>query len=541
MCGIAVMLGPGAGEHRDVFDAMLAAVAARGERVETLAAPQALLGTARLRIVDRERAVQPWTSTDGRWTINFNGEVFNHAALRAELNAAGRTTRSLGDTEVALEAVLAWGEDGLRRMRGEFALAVVESETRRTFLARDPVGVKPLYWARYDGRLHVASEIKALVPLGVEVHEVPPGHCGWAGPASDPDLHPYLDLFRLGGSGPVLKDVEEAAAAVRSTFTDAVAARVDTDLRVGVILSGGLDSSLTLLQVRALHPDCVAFTIGTEGSEDLAYARRLTADLGVEHVVVPVRPADIGWREVREAIRVSELTEYGDIINAVVSQRLFAAVARAGVKVVLTGDGSDELFGGYDMYRRIDGDDVRRLFLHKIRYLSHTELQRVDRTSMRHRVEARVPFLDTAMLELALRLPREFMMRDGYEKWILRRAFADVLPEYIALRHKNPMSHSSGLHERIRLFRPLFGRFYRAEGYPCFAPLQRDFSEVLRDHGHDLDAAVAAARPARDLTVAEHARDLAGALRWNVSHALARPRSASRPGQVPVERDVSPV
>jgi asparagine synthase (glutamine-hydrolysing) len=520
MCGIALVLGPGAGEQDAVFEAMLGAVAARGERIETRRTPEALLGTARLCIVDREHAVQPWASADGRWTINLNGEVFNHAELRAELGP----TRTLGDTEVALEAVLAWGEDGLRRLRGEFAMAVVETSTRRVFLARDPVGVKPLYWARHDGRLHVASEIKALVGLGARVHEVPPGHCGWADPATDPELHPYLDLYRLGETRPPIVDVEEAAAALRATFTDAVACRVDTDLRVGVVLSGGLDSSLTLTQVHALHPDCVAFTVGTDGSEDVAYARRLCTDLGVEHVVVPVRPASIGLREVREAVRVSELTEYGDIINAVVSQRLFAAVHAAGVKVVLTGDGSDELFGGYDMYRRIGDDDVRRLFLHKLRYLSHTELQRVDRTSMSHRVEARVPFLDPAMLELAMRLPRELKIRDGYEKWILRRAFADVLPDYVLARHKNPMSHSSGLHERVRLFRPLFRRFYREAGYECFAPLQRDFSEVLRDHGFDLDAAVAAARPARDLTVAEHARDLAGALRWNLAHAVRRPR-----------------
>ncbi|SFL55827.1 asparagine synthetase B family protein [Geodermatophilus ruber] len=522
MCGIAMIVGPGAAGQRPLFDGMLAAVAPRGEVQEVLGDDAALLGTARLRIVDRDRAVQPWISGGERWALNFNGEVFNHAELRAQLHAEGRPTRSTSDTEVVLESFLAWGEDALLRMRGEFAFAVTERDTRRVFLARDPAGVKPLYWAHAGGRLHVASEIKALVPLGVAVAEVPPGHCGWADPDTPPALHPYLDLGRLGEGGPVLGDVVEAADALRRTFTEAVRIRVDTDLRVGVVLSGGLDSSLTLIKVRELHPDCVAFTIGVEGSEDLAYARRLTADLGVEHVVIPLRPRELGRREVREAIRVSELTEYGDIINAVVSQRLFAEVHRRGVKVVLTGDGSDELFGGYDMYRRVAQDDVRRLFLHKIRYLSHTELQRVDRTSMGNGVEARVPFLDVAMLDLAMRIPQELKQRDGYEKWIVRHAFADVLPDYIAARHKNPMSHSSGLHERIRLFRPFFPSMYRSFGYACFAPLQRDFSEVLRDHGYDLDAAVAAARPARDLTVAEHARDLAGALRWNLVHLLRR-------------------
>ena len=358
------------------------------------------------------------------------------------------------------------------------------------------------------------------MPLGAKVNEVPPGHCGWADPDTPPALHPYVDLYRLCEDQPMIIDPDQAAHALRETFTDAVAIRVDTDLRVGVVLSGGLDSSLTLIKVRELHPDCVAFTVGTAGSEDLAYARQLTADLGVEHVVVAVRPRELGRREVREAIRVSELTEYGDIINAVVSQRLFGAVHAAGVKVVLTGDGSDELFGGYAMYHRIARHDARRLFLHKIRYLSHTELQRVDRMSMAQQVEARVPFLDLRMLELAMRIPHCLKLCDGYEKWIVRRAFADELPEYIVARHKNPMSHSSGLHERIRLFRPLFPRIYRSFGYQVLAPLQRDFSEVLKDHHYDLDAAVDAARPARDLTVLEHARDFAGAVRWNLTQRV---------------------
>ena len=185
---------------------------------------------------------------------------------------------------------------------------------------------------------------------------------------------------------------------VRRTYREAVRMRVDTDLTVGVILSGGLDSSLALAHVREMHPDCVAFTVGTEGSEDLAYARRLTADLGVRHEVVTLRPRDIGLADVREAIRVSEATEYGDVINAVVSLQLFQRVHASGVKIVLTGDGSDELFGGYDMYREISPEQSKALFLHKIRHLSRTELQRVDRTSMGNGVEARVPYLDLDML-----------------------------------------------------------------------------------------------------------------------------------------------
>jgi asparagine synthase (glutamine-hydrolysing) len=269
-----------------------------------------------------------------------------------------------------------------------------------------------------------------------------------------------------------------------------------------------------------MHPDCVALTIGAPGSDDLVYARRLTADLGVPHEVIDPRPGDIRADDVREAIRMSELTEYGDIINAVVSVPLFARARRLGIKVVLTGDGSDELFGGYSMYERIGADSSRRLFLHKIRNLHRTELQRVDRVSMGQGVEARVPFLDLALVELAMRLPAGLKIRDGQEKWIVRRAFADMLPDYVRRRPKNPMSHSSGLHERARLYRPLFAAMHRSFGYDLLDPVRRDFSTLLDQCGYDLDRAIAQSKARPDYTVREHARDRAGALRWNATTAL---------------------
>jgi asparagine synthase (glutamine-hydrolysing) len=536
VCGIALILGPAAADAEDRFAGMLAALAPRGEVRETHRAPGLLAGTQRLRIVDRDAAVQPWTSEDGRWVLCYNGELFNYRELGAQLAALGTPPAGNGDTAVLAAAFAQWGERAVSRFRGEFAFAIADTTDQRLYLARDPVGVKPLYWARSGGALHVASEIKALVPLGQPVHEVPPGHHGWAGAAAGPDLGAYTGLAggpngtgRAGrgaeiGAEPVT-DPAEAAKLVRAAFEDSVRVRVDTDLPVGVILSGGLDSSLTLLHVAQMHPDCVAFTIGAPGSDDLRYARRLCAELGVRHEVVELAPRQIGRAEIRAAIEMSELTEYGDIINAVVSVPLFRRVRDAGVKVVLTGDGSDELFGGYAMYHRASPDQARRLFLHKIRNLARTELQRVDRTSMGHGVEARVPFLDPALVELALALPMDLKVRDGREKWILREAFADLLPGYIRDRPKNPMSHSSGLHERARLYKPLFPGIHRFAGYDRCAPVRRDFSAVLEAAGQDLDLAAAqlAARP--DYSAGERARDFAGALKWN---ALALARGAGR-------------
>ncbi len=528
MCGIALITGTGADEG--LFSRMLSALEPRGEIEGIVRDEQLLAGVRRLRIVDRERAVQPWLSADGRWLLCFNGEIFNYRQLREELSGLGRQFRTESDTEVAAEAFAEWGEQAVGRFRGEFAVAIADRGTGRTYLARDPVGVKPLFWSCRDGRLFLASEVKALTLVGAAVSEVPPGQHGWAEPTGEPPaLAPYVDLMSLGADLPPLEDPAEAAKLLRVAVEDSIRVRVDTDLTVGVILSGGIDSSIVLTHVVQMHPDCVALTIGAPGSDDLLYARRLCGDLGVQHEVIGVRPADIRAGDVREAIRMSELSEYGDIINAVVSVPLFARARQLGIKVVLTGDGSDELFGGYPMYERTAEEASQQLLTRMIGNLHRTELQRVDRVSMGHGIEARVPYLDPAIVELAVRLPVGLKVRDGQEKWILRRAFEGVLPEYVLRRAKNPMSHSSGLHERARLYRPLFAGMHRSFGYDMLEPVHRDFSVVLQRCGDDLDRAIAVTMTGQDYTRVEHARDLAGALRWNAAVALRRsPRTPAR-------------
>ncbi|HLK01225.1 MAG TPA: asparagine synthase-related protein [Streptosporangiaceae bacterium] len=508
MCGIALAVGtdPDAAG----FQRMISTLAPRGEIDEVRCEPGLLAGTRRLPIVARHQAVQPWPSPDGRWLLCFNGEIYNAPELRAELTARGVTLRGGGDTEILLEAFRVWGQEVVRRLRGEYAFAIVERATGLCYLARDPLGVKPLYWTRPGRCLYLASEVKALTHLGTRIREVPPGNHGWAVRDSDPVLSAY---WSPPADETALDDPDLAAKMIRFALEDSIRVRVDTDLTVGVILSGGLDSALTLLHVRQMHPDCVAFTVGAPGSEDLAYSRRLTSDLGVPHEVIELRPRDLRLSDAREAVRTCELTEYGDIINAAVSVPLFRRVRERGVKVVLTGDGSDELFGGYDMYHQIDPEDAQRLFLHKIRNLCRTELQRVDRASMGSTVEARVPFLDPALVSLAMRIPVTLKWRDGQEKWILRRAFADLLPDYIRMRPKNPMSHSSGLHERVRLYKPWFARAHRSHGYDLLGPVRRDFSATLARCDLDLDRAV---REQSACTVAEHVRDLLGALRRNL-------------------------
>src|SRR5258705_7569503 len=146
MCGIALIVGRRA--DRSTFRRMVESLAPRGDVEEILVSDRVLAGTQRLRIVDRDRAVQPWASADGEWLLCYNGEIFNHVELQAELTRLGHKFRTESDTEVVLEAFLEWGEDAVTHLRGEFAFAIVERETGSVYLARDPVGVKPLYWSR---------------------------------------------------------------------------------------------------------------------------------------------------------------------------------------------------------------------------------------------------------------------------------------------------------------------------------------------------------------------------------------------------------
>ncbi|MGI5150417.1 asparagine synthetase B family protein [Plantactinospora sp. CA-294935] len=524
MSGIVLLLGPGA--DRRTFHRMMAELTPRGDLAETQLGPDLLAGVQRLRIVDRERAAQPWCSADGRWLLCYNGEVYNHRELAAELLRLGRPLRTESDTEVVLEAFLAWGPEAVTRLRGEFAFALADTATGRLYLARDALGARPLYWSRHLRRLHVASEVKALVPVGAPISELPPGHHGWADAVSGPELVPYLDLARLGGGQPPVRDTEEAAGLLREAVRDSIRARVDTDLTVGVLLSGGLASTLALLHVRQLHHDCVAFTVGTPDSADVKCARRLAADLGVHHEVIEVQPRDIRLDDIRAAIRISELTEYADLIDAVISVPLFRRVRDLGVRVVLTGDGVDDLFGGHPGSGRVGPEAAGRLFRHRIRNLCRTGLQRMDRISLGHGVETRPPFLDLSLVELAMRLPAELKLRDGRRQWLLRHAYADLLPEYVRDRAREPMAYGSGLHEGVRPYRALFARQYRAFGYELLEPVRRDFDTVLVRCGHDLDRAVAkgTARP----DVFEHARDLAGMARWKVGPAWRRLTGSGR-------------
>jgi asparagine synthase (glutamine-hydrolysing) len=518
MCGIVGVYGHEAGHREGEVARMLAAVRSRGEVDEVQVTDRWSVAARRLRIVDPERAIQPMADEDGDRFVIFNGEIFNHEALREELRARHRFATE-SDTETILHAYEEHGERCVELLDGQFAFVIHDTRTGAVFGARDPYGVVPLYFVSDGATLHVASTIGALTFLGRPIRAVPPGHT--------------LDLE--GSVRPYARPEARAASAregdpamrLKAALGAAVAKRVDTDLPIAVLYSGGIDSSVVLHEASRRHRDVTAFTIGTPDSEDLAISRRFCTERRIRQVIVPIARRDVTPATIRATIRATELAEYLDIINAVVSMPVFRRIHEQGLKVALSGDGGDELFGGYRMYQRVAVGDEEKLFRHKLMSLHRTELQRVDRCSMAFEVETRVPFLDPAVVGIALETPRDQKVRDGVEKWLLRQAYRDELPNYVISRSKNPLSHSSGVHEWARMYKILFGRYYDQERFDLHEPLRMDFSHVLAMNDYDVDRAIAAEGSARDYPRWELVKEAAkaGLRTWVVG---ARTRSSAR-------------
>jgi asparagine synthase (glutamine-hydrolysing) len=240
----------------------------------------------------------------------------------------------------------------------------------------------------------------------------------------------------------VPQEDEATVAELGRLLDDAVCKRVRTDLPIGVIYSAGLDSAVVLGLARRHHPDVTAISVGFPGAPDLEFAARSCAELGVRHVVKHLDYEQLVG-SLHEVVRQIETFEVVDIMDAAVIGPAFEAAREAGIKVVLTGDGSDELFAGYELFR--DHPDPVALMRYRVMNLHRTDLQRVDRISMRHSVEARVPFLDRAVVDFAWGLPLSLKLRDGIEKWVLRKAIDGIIPHYLAWRPKIRMPQGTGL------------------------------------------------------------------------------------------------
>lgn len=395
------------------------------------------LGHTRLAILDVAGGQQPMRH--GQLWIAYNGEIYNHRCLRQQRLAAATFTTST-DTEVILQLYAHYGPECVAWLDGMFALAIQDSD--ELFLARDPLGIKPLYWSKRGETLYFASEIKALTPVTSEILEFPPGH--W--------YHTRLGLYQYyrlptapSSTDRVAESEQEALPMIRETLRAAVHKRLMADVPLGVSLSGGLDSSIVSLLACEKLPHLHSFAVGVEGSPDLIAAREVASILGTQHheyvyteqEMVAVLPTVLYYLESFDPA----------LVRSAIPNYFLARLAANYVKVFLTGEGADELYAGYSYLRAFSEPAALHTELVEITSALHnTNLQRTDRMSMAHGLEARVPFLDVDSVKLAFTLPPSLKVHqpDRPEKALLRRAFAEQLPLEIINRPKAKFSQGAG-------------------------------------------------------------------------------------------------
>jgi asparagine synthase (glutamine-hydrolysing) len=421
---------------------MLARIRARGPDGACSATTRGTwLGHTRLSIVDVAGGTQPLRDSASEHWLICNGEIYNHEDLRQELPGAFRTG---SDSEAALAVLKARGPAGIADLHGMFAFCIADS-SGGLVAARDPVGIKPLYWARRNGRVLFASELCAFdADWRADVETFPPAHYWTSGTG--------LKRFaELEDDSPDYASPQQAREAVLATLTTAVHRQLMSDdgVGVGVFLSGGLDSNLIAAvaakAAREKGTRLQTFTAGVDGSPDLLAARDVAEYLDTDHHerIYTAEEAIESLPEVVESIESYEPS----LVRSAVPNYLLAQLAVEHVKVVLTGEGADELFAGYDHLRDIvDPDELRAELVRSVEGLHNLNLQRCDRVTMAHGLEARVPFLDLDMIHVAQRVPIRWKLpgEEGQEKRLLREAFAGELPAQFLSRPKAQFGDGSG-------------------------------------------------------------------------------------------------
>jgi asparagine synthase (glutamine-hydrolysing) len=450
MCGIAAAYGPhGASETERMLDLLVH----RGpDDAGEVRVDGAWLGHRRLSIVDVDGGHQPFVNASGDVWLVGNGEVYNHEQVRATLGSAPFATRS--DNEVALHLLDERGPAALDKLEGMFAF-LVAAEDGRFIAARDPVGIKPLYWARRDGRVRFASEMSAFAPGWMPYVEAFPPGCHWT--PQDGVVRFASPVPQSGAGAPSARagwnegaePPADALAATRKMLIASVQRQMMGDVPVGVFLSGGLDSAI-VAAIAARHlarngERLKTFAVGTQDSADLLAARVVARHLDSEH---HERVYDS-----REAVRalpdVVRAIEHFDpsLVRSAVPNFMLAEMTAQHVKVVLTGEGADELFAGYEYLRGFDSpESLQAELMRTVHGLHNLNLQRCDRVTMAHGLEARVPFLDRQVIAFAFGLPMAWKQSapGELEKRLLRRAFDGWLPEQILWREKAEFGDGSG-------------------------------------------------------------------------------------------------
>ena len=417
---------------------------------------RAILAHERLAIVDPLSGSQPLYSPDGQVVLAVNGEIYNHHELRQALPDYNFSTQS--DSEVILALYLEKGVSFIEELNGIFGFVLYDSRDDSYLIARDHMGIIPLYYGRDDlGQLFVASELKALEGYCTTIDQFPPGF--WMSSTEqggEPQCWYTRDWEEFGA----VHTNETDLSVLRQGLEDAVYRQLMSDVPYGVLLSGGLDSSVIAAITKkfaarrvesndaeeAWYPQLHSFAVGLKGAPDLLAAQRAADHIGTIHHEVNFTIQE-GLDAIRDVVYHLETYDVTTIRASTPMYLLARVIKSMGIKMVLSGEGSDELFGGYLYFHKApNAQEFHEETVRKLKKLYLYDCLRANKSLAAWGVEGRVPFLDKEFMDIAMRInPQDKMIGKGkMEKWVVRKAFEDYLPESIAWRQKEQFSDGVG-------------------------------------------------------------------------------------------------
>lgn len=416
---------------------------------------KAILAHERLSIVDPESGKQPLFSKDGKLVLAVNGEIYNHQEIRKQFEGKYEfLTKS--DCEVILALYREKGPNFMEDLNGIFAFALYDIEKNIFMIGRDHIGIIPLYQGWDDeGTYYVGSELKALEGFCTKIEEFLPGQYYYS-----PDGKPTEWYSRDWENFDAVKDNVSDIDVLRDALEAAVERQLMADVPYGVLLSGGLDSSIISAIAKkyaakriesgntedAWWPQLHSFAVGLDGSPDLIAARKVADHIGTIHHEIHFTVQE-GLDAVRDVIYHVETYDVTTIRASTPMYLLSRVIKSMGVKMVLSGEGADEIFGGYLYFHKApNAEEFHKETVRKLDKLHLYDCLRANKSLASWGVEGRVPFLDKEFMDIAMRLnPKDKMAGNGkMEKWILRKAFEDYLPESVTWRQKEQFSDGVG-------------------------------------------------------------------------------------------------
>jgi len=471
MCGVIAILNidaaPGAmAELRQTALAMAAKIRHRGPDWSGIYSDaHAVLAHERLAIVDVEHGAQPLVDAASGCVLTVNGEIYNHRELRQQLRQP-HDFQTASDCEVILSLYDELApRDFLNRLNGIFAFVLYDPRRHTWLIARDPIGVMPLYlgWDAADN-LYAASEMKALVPRCERIVEFPPGHF-FSGDSDDEKDKGFQRYYEPGWAAPgCVPGRKYHPIVLREALVAAVRRQLMSDVPFGVLISGGVDSSL-IAAIAALHregrvesggaapswwPRIHSFAIGLAGGPDLAPARRVAEYIGAIHHEIHFTVQE-GLDALSDVIYHLETFDITTIRAATPMYLLMRKIHTMGIKMVLSGEGADEIFGGYLYFHKApDGAALHQETVRKLQKLHLYDCARANKAGAAWGIEVRVPFLDREFLDIAMNLAPRIKLPYAadhprpIEKWPLRNAFAGYLPDDVLWRQKEQFSDGVG-------------------------------------------------------------------------------------------------